>query len=94
MSDMEYSDNEPILDNLTLYTWTAGSDDRNQYEIFLVYAITGECELQGYSFDISRSIKEAVPQITDSLRQAEAGFRVEDTVTHSRRLHGEAARRW
>jgi hypothetical protein len=30
--------------------------------------------LQGYSFDISRSIKEAVPQITDCLRQAEAAF--------------------
>jgi regulator of replication initiation timing len=74
VSDMEYSDDESISDDLILYTWTAGSDDRNQYEIFLVYAITGECELQGYSFDISRSIKKAVPQITDSLRQAEAAF--------------------
>jgi hypothetical protein len=74
MSDMEYSDDEPISDDLIPYTWTADSDNRNQYEIFLVYAITGECELQGYSFDISRSIKEAVPQITDSLRQAEAAF--------------------
>ena len=74
MSDMEYSDEEPISDNLVPYTWTAGSDDRNQYEIFLVYAITRECELQGYSFDISRSVEEAVPQITNSLRQAKAAF--------------------
>jgi hypothetical protein len=74
VSDLEYSDDELIPDDLILGTWTAGSDDRNQYEIFLVYAITGECELQGYSFDISRSIKEAVPQITNSLRQAEAAF--------------------
>jgi hypothetical protein len=74
MSDMEYSDDESISDDLIPYTWTAGSDNRDQYEIFLVYPITGECELQGYSFDISRSIKEAVPQITDSLRQAEAAF--------------------
>jgi hypothetical protein len=73
-SDMEYSDDELIPDDLIPYTWTAGSDDRNRYEIFLVYAITGECELQGYSFDISRSINEAVPQITNSLRQAEAAF--------------------
>jgi regulator of replication initiation timing len=67
VADMESSDDE-------LDTWTAGSDNRNQYEVFLVYAITGECELQGYSFDISRSSKEAVPQITDSLRQAKAAF--------------------
>ena len=74
VSDMEYSDDESISDDLILYTWTAGSDDRIQYEIFLVYAITEECELQGYSFDISRSIDEGVPQITDSLRQAETAF--------------------
>jgi hypothetical protein len=74
MSDMESSDDESISDDLILYTWTAGSDDRDQYEIFLVYAVTGECELQGYSFNISRSIDEAVPQITDSLRQAKAAF--------------------
>jgi regulator of replication initiation timing len=74
MSDMEYSDDESISDDLILYTWTAGSDDRNQYAIFLVYAVTGGCELQGYSFNISRSIEEAIPQITDSLRQAKAAF--------------------
>jgi hypothetical protein len=74
MSDMEYSDDESVSDDLTLHTWTAGSDNRNQYEIFLVYAVTGERELQGYSFNISRSIDEAVPQVTDSLRQAKAAF--------------------
>jgi hypothetical protein len=74
MSDMEYSDDESISDDLILYTWTAGSDDRNQYAIFLVYAVTEECELQGYSFNISRSIEEAIPQITNSLRQAKAAF--------------------
>ncbi|KAI2478951.1 DUF3723 domain containing protein [Pyrenophora tritici-repentis] len=74
MSNMESSDDEPISDDLIPYTWTAGPDDRNQYEIFLVYAITEECELQGYGFDISQSIDEAIPQITDSLRQAETAF--------------------
>jgi hypothetical protein len=74
VSDMESSDEEPISDDLTPYTWTAGSDDRNQYEIFLAYAVTEECELQGYGFDISRSIEEAMPQITDSLSQAETAF--------------------
>jgi hypothetical protein len=74
MSDIEYSDDELISDDPILSTWTAGSDDRNQYEIFLVYAVTGDCQLQGYSFDISPSIDEAIPQITDSLRQAKAAF--------------------
>jgi hypothetical protein len=45
-----------------------------QYEIFLAYAATKECELQGYSFNISQSIEEAIPQITDALRQAKAAF--------------------
>jgi hypothetical protein len=74
VSDMEFSDDEPISDDLTPYTWTAGLDGRNQYEIFLAYAVTEECKLQGYGFDISRSIEEAIPQITDSLRQAETAF--------------------
>jgi hypothetical protein len=74
VSDMEYSDDEPISDDLKLYTRTEGSDDRNQYEIFLAYAVTEEYELQGSSFNISRSIEEAIPQITDSLRQAETAF--------------------
>jgi hypothetical protein len=74
VSDIEYSGDELILDDLALYTWTAGSDDRNQYEVFLAYAVTEEYELHGYGFDISRSIEEAIPQITDSLRQAETAF--------------------
>jgi chromosome segregation ATPase len=61
MSDMEYSDDESSSHDMIPYTWKAGSNNQYQYEIFLVYAITGVCELQGYSFDISRSIKEAVP---------------------------------
>ncbi|KZM19287.1 hypothetical protein ST47_g9567 [Ascochyta rabiei] len=74
MSDMEYSEEEPISDDLTLHTWIAGSDDRNKYEIFLAFAVTEEFELQGYGFDISQSIEEAIPQIIDSLRQAETTF--------------------
>jgi hypothetical protein len=74
VSEMESSDDEPTSDNPTLYTWTAGSDNRNQYKIFLAYAVTKECGLQGYVLDISRSIEEAIPQITDSLRQAETAF--------------------
>jgi hypothetical protein len=74
VSDIEHSDNELILDNLALHIWTAGSDDRNQYEVFLAHAVTEEYELKGYSFYISRSIEEAIPQITDSLRQAETAF--------------------
>jgi len=46
----------------------------HQYEIFLAYAVTKECELQGYGFNISQSIKEAIPQITDALRQAKTAF--------------------
>ncbi|KAI2478049.1 hypothetical protein Ptr902_10732 [Pyrenophora tritici-repentis] len=74
MLDMESSDGEPISDDLMPYTWTAGSDDPNQYEIFLSYAVTKECKLQGYGFNISQSIDEAMPQIVDSLRQAEIAF--------------------
>ncbi|KAI1537805.1 ATPase [Pyrenophora tritici-repentis] len=74
MSHMESSDDEPISDDLMPYTWTAGSDDPNQYEIFLSYAVTKECKLQGYGFNISQSIDEAMPQIVDSLRQAEIAF--------------------
>ncbi|KAG9186453.1 hypothetical protein G6011_09561 [Alternaria panax] len=74
MSDMDYSDDEPISDDIASYTWTAGSDDRNQYEIFLVYTVTEEFELQGYRYDISQSIEEAIPQIADSLRQAKTAF--------------------
>ncbi|KAI2481053.1 hypothetical protein Ptr902_08079 [Pyrenophora tritici-repentis] len=47
MSHMESSDDEPISDDLMPYTWTAGSDDPNQYEIFLSYTVTKECKLQG-----------------------------------------------
>jgi hypothetical protein len=74
MSDMEYSDDEPILENLIPYTWIAESDNRDQYEIFLVYAVTEDCKLQGYGFDISQSIEEAIPQITNSLCEAETAF--------------------
>ncbi|KAF2850624.1 hypothetical protein T440DRAFT_529962 [Plenodomus tracheiphilus IPT5] len=74
VSDMGYSDDESISDDLIPYTWTAGSDDRNQYEIFLVYAVAEDCELQGYGFDISQSIEEAIPQISNSLRQAKSAF--------------------
>ena len=72
-SDFEYSD-KLILDDPTLYTWTAGSDDPNQYELFLSYTVTEEYQLRGYGFDISQSIEEAIPQITDSLRQADIAF--------------------
>ncbi|RII24193.1 hypothetical protein CUC08_Gglean011926 [Alternaria sp. MG1] len=72
--DMESSDDEPNFDDLTPHTWTAGSDDRNQYEIFLVHNVTERFELQGYRYDISQSIEEAVPQITSSLRQATTAF--------------------
>jgi hypothetical protein len=74
MSDMEYSDDEPTPDNLIPYTWIAGFDNRNQYEIFLVYDVTKDCKLQGYGFDISQSIEEAIPQITNSLCQAKTAF--------------------
>jgi hypothetical protein len=74
VSDMGSSDDELTSDDLIPYTWTAGSDNQNQYEIFLAYAVTKECELQGYGLDISWSIEEAIPQITDSLRQAETAF--------------------
>ncbi|KAG9382793.1 repeatdomain containing protein [Pyrenophora tritici-repentis] len=74
VSDIEYSDDEPTSDSLTLYTRAAGSNDRNQYEIFLAYAATEEGEPHGYGFDISQSIEEAIPQIADSLRQAESVF--------------------
>lgn len=73
MSDLEYSDNESISADLIPYTWT-GSDDRNQYEIFLVHAVTKECELKGNGFYINRHIEEAIPQITDSVRQAKLAF--------------------
>ena len=74
MSDMEYIDDESVLDDLQLYTWRAESDNLHQYEIFLAYAVTKECELQGYGFNISQSIEEAIPQITDALRQAKTAF--------------------
>jgi hypothetical protein len=74
VSDIEHSDDELNLDDLALHIWTAGSYDRNQYEVFLAHAVTEEYELKGYGFDISRSIEEAIPQITDSLRQAETAF--------------------
>ena len=74
MSDMEYSDDELVSDDLQLYTWTAESDNLYQYEIFLAYAATKERELQGYGFDISQSIEEVIPQITDALRQAKIAF--------------------
>jgi DNA repair exonuclease SbcCD ATPase subunit len=61
VSEMESSDDEPASDNPTPYTWTAGSDNRNQYEIFLAYAVTKECGFQGHGLDISRSIEEAIP---------------------------------
>ena len=74
MSDMEYSDDESVLDDLQLYTWRAESVNLYQYKIFLAYAATKECELQGYGFNISQSIEEAIPQITNALRQAKTAF--------------------
>jgi hypothetical protein len=74
MSDMDHSDDEPVSNDMEPYTWTAGSDNRDQYEIFLVYAVTEEFEFQGYRYDISQSIEEAIPQITDSLRKARTAF--------------------
>lgn len=72
--DMESSDEEPNSDDPTPHTWTAESHDRNQYEIFLVHNVTEGFELQGYRYDISQSIEEAIPQITGSLRQATTAF--------------------
>ena len=45
MLDIEYSDNELVLDNLLLYTQIAESDNLYQYKIFLAYAVTKEYKL-------------------------------------------------
>jgi hypothetical protein len=73
MSELQDSDDEQLSD-VAPYIWTAGTDDRSWYEIFLVYTVAEEGELQGYSFTISRSSEEAIPQITNALRQAETVF--------------------
>jgi predicted GIY-YIG superfamily endonuclease len=73
MSELQDSDDEQLSD-VAPYIWTAGPDDRSWYEIFLVYTVAEEGELQGYSFTISRSSEEAIPQITNALRQAETVF--------------------
>jgi hypothetical protein len=74
VSDLEDSDDEPVSDDLEPYTWTAGGDDRNQYEILLVYALTEKREFQGHDFDVSQRVQEAIPQLSNVLNKAEAAF--------------------
>ena len=72
MSVLEES-NGTESDNPATYIWR-NHEEKNTQEIFFVYVVNRDGDLEGRGFEISKSSEQAIPQITDILRQADTTF--------------------